>query len=951
MAVRVGEWSMLERAEEIGALRAGVDAARAGDGCLAVVQGPPGAGKTSLLAAAADCGRAAGLRVLEGRGRELEREIALGVALELLTPPLVATAPDERARLVHGMAAPAAPLFPEILPGAGLAARPDTNVMLHGMCWLAANMTAWDRADARRPILVVVDDAQWADEASLRFLAMLADRVGRLPVAMVVAVRDGEAGSDVSALRALAARPPHRLLTPAPLSAVAVDRLVADAFPGAEDGLAAAVAHASGGNPFLVGELLRSLQADGGVPAADAVANIVPDTVLRSVLARLARLPADAGRLAASAAVLGDGTPLRRAAVHAGLELAPAERAADVLAAAHLLRPGDPLEFVHPLIAAAVHADLPAFARARAHRRAADLLAADDEGIEKIAGHLLATRPEGDPGVARVLREAAGQAVRRGDPAAAVRLLRRARPDETPGERRGELLVELAHAQMVAGDIGALASVTEGLALLGEASPHIKLRALNLLTQVRHARDDFAGAAAAHHEALALLEPGSAKWQNALAGYLMVSTFHPPLRRDGELLLAPVLAEARRGRPPDQPGLLAHVTLRFALAGDPSADVRRMAALALARDPLVGRSGHGGLLGVVVHSLVIAGELTAAEAAADAALSAAGRRGDFLAYASASYHRALARYHLGALTAALADLEAARIPYDEGWISAGGWIGSLLARIHLEQGDAAAAEQALHLADKRPPDSMDIALVLDSRARIALLRGEPAAALEHARAVGRHLEQIYEIDHPGLLPWRATAALAAHHLGDHRTAMLLAAQEAERARAVGVPQAVGAALRVAGLVARPRPDLDLLTEASHILQETPAALEHAHALVDLGAALRRAGRRKECRQPLRQGLELAERMRAHPLAERARAELHAAGVRPRRAATAGIDALTPAERRVALLALHGHSNGQIAQALFVTIKTVETHLAHAYRKLGITNRRQLHDALGPLARA
>ncbi|WP_219463351.1 ATP-binding protein, partial [Nonomuraea rhizosphaerae] len=628
MAVRVGERSLLERSDEITALREAVDATPSGGGRLIVLQGPPGAGKTSLLTMAADRGRGSGLLVLEARGRELEREVALGVALELLTPPVAATAPGERARLVHGMAAPAAPLFPGILPSAGSATRPDTNVMLHGMCWLAANLAGWDRADARRPMLIAVDDAQWADEASLRFLAMLADRVGKLPVAMVVTVRDGETGSDVSALRALAARPPHRLMTPAPLSPAAVGRLVTGTFPDAGAGLAAAVAHASGGNPFLVGELLRSLQSDGGVPTADAVAGILPDTVLRSVLARLARLPADARGLAASAAVLGDGTPLRRAALHAGLELPSAERAADALAVARLLRPGDPLVFVHPLVAAAVHADLPAFARGRAHRRAADLLTADGEGVEKIAGHLLATRPEGDPGVARVLREAAGRAVRRGDPAAAVRLLRRALPDETAGERRGELLVELAHAQLVAGDMGALASVTEGLALLGEPSPD-KLRALNLLTQIRHARDDVAGTVTAHREALALLEPGSAKWQNALAGYLMVSTFHPPLRGDGERLLAPVLAEARRGRPPDQPGLLAHVTLRLALAGDPPADVRRMAALALARDPLVGRSAHGGLLGIVVHSLVMAGELTAAEAAADAALSAAGSRGVF----------------------------------------------------------------------------------------------------------------------------------------------------------------------------------------------------------------------------------------------------------------------------------------------------------------------------------
>jgi DNA-binding CsgD family transcriptional regulator len=161
-----------------------------------------------------------------------------------------------------------------------------------------------------------------------------------------------------------------------------------------------------------------------------------------------------------------------------------------------------------------------------------------------------------------------------------------------------------------------------------------------------------------------------------------------------------------------------------------------------------------------------------------------------------------------------------------------------------------------------------------------------------------------------------------------------------------VPQAVGAALRTAGLVVRPRPGIAALSEAEAVLRRTPAQLEHAHSLVDLGAALRRCGQRDACLRPLREGLALADRIHAAPLAERARGELHAIGVRPRRPAVVGVDALTPAERRVALLALHGDSNSHIAQALFITTKTVETHLAHAYRKLQISNRRQLDDVFG-----
>ncbi|WP_188195236.1 ATP-binding protein [Nonomuraea sp. SYSU D8015] len=931
---------LLEREAELAALRAAVDLARGGEGAVLVVQGPPGVGKTSLLAAVAGHARAAGVRVLKGRGRELEREVVLGVAIGLLAPALLTAAPEERERLLGGPAAPAAPLFHDD----GSAGWPAAETMPLALCRLIANLTRRDLPDAKpEPILLAVDDAHWADEASLRFLTMLADRVDELPVAMVITMRDGDDGNDAPPARRLAAHPGGRVLTPPALTGEAVHRLVNTAFPGSGDALAAAVSHASGGNPFLVKELLRSLEMNGGVPGADAVAGLVPGRVLRTVLARLARLSAEARRLAATLAVLGDGTPLRRAAAHAELDLVTAERAADALAEAHLVRRGGPPAFVHPLVGAAVHADLPAFARARAHRRAAGLVMADGEGAEKAAGHLLVTEPEGDPAVVAVLRQAAGLALRRGDPAAATRLLRRAAAEPPPPGHLGELLIELARAQAMSGDLAAYDSVRQALGLLDDASPHVRAEALTLLAQIHYGRGDVRGAGAAREAALDLLDPGDPVWEEQLAGYLRIATFHPPLRRRGDRRLRPVLREARQGRYPGRPGLLAHVALRLALAGDPPAVVREVAERALADDPAVSRTDHGALLGLVVHALVIAGEPAAAESAADAAMAVVRRQGDVLACANAAYHRALAHFHQGALIAAQADLEAAQTPYSAGWISAGGWIGWLLARVHLELGDHAAAARALTLGDHRPADSMDAALMRDVRARLALDRGECAAALEDACAAGRLLRDTYDIDHPGLLPWRTTAAMAAHHLGDHERARRLARQALDRAREIGVPQAVGAASRLAGLVARPRPDLELLAESVTTLEKTPAALEHARALIDLGAALRRAGRRAGCREPLQQGLALAEQMHARPLAERARAELRTVGLRPRRAAVIGVDALTPAERRVAMLALDGQSNGQIAQTLFITTKTVETHLARVYRKLGITNRRRLHD--------
>jgi DNA-binding CsgD family transcriptional regulator len=139
--------------------------------------------------------------------------------------------------------------------------------------------------------------------------------------------------------------------------------------------------------------------------------------------------------------------------------------------------------------------------------------------------------------------------------------------------------------------------------------------------------------------------------------------------------------------------------------------------------------------------------------------------------------------------------------------------------------------------------------------------------------------------------------------------------------------------------------LTRLHEAVRVLEGSPARLEHARALVELGAALRRANQRAAAREPLRDGLELAQACGATRLIERARTELLAAGARPRRELRSGVDALTASERRIAQMAASGMSNPEIAQALFVTIKTVEGHLSGVYRKLDVRSRGELPAAL------
>jgi DNA-binding CsgD family transcriptional regulator len=187
--------------------------------------------------------------------------------------------------------------------------------------------------------------------------------------------------------------------------------------------------------------------------------------------------------------------------------------------------------------------------------------------------------------------------------------------------------------------------------------------------------------------------------------------------------------------------------------------------------------------------------------------------------------------------------------------------------------------------------------------------------------------------------------LALLRLGERERALELAHGELADARAFGTPRALGVSLRVTGLAARGAQGVELLGESVDILRDSPALLERAHSLAELGAALRRSGRRAGAREPLAEALDLAAHCGGRPLAVRAREELKAAGARPRRVWRTGIEALTPSEVRIVRLAAAGRTNREIAHQLFVTPKTVEGHLSRAYAKLGIGSREELPDLL------
>ena len=238
--------------------------------------------------------------------------------------------------------------------------------------------------------------------------------------------------------------------------------------------------------------------------------------------------------------------------------------------------------------------------------------------------------------------------------------------------------------------------------------------------------------------------------------------------------------------------------------------------------------------------------------------------------------------------------------------------------------------------------------LLDTRARVQLARGDAPGALTTFLECGEGCDRA-KIMNPGVLAWRSGAAIAANRSGEVDQARELAEAELRLAHAAGTPRAIGVAKRTAGLVSGGDDAIEQIRGALTVLEGSPARLEHAATLVELGAALRRAGHRKDSREPLKEGLDLATRCGAVAIAERAQTELAAAGARPRRVELTGVESLTPSERRISTMASEGLSNPEIAQALFLTRRTVEMHLTNAYRKLDISSRADLPSALNVTA--
>jgi class 3 adenylate cyclase/DNA-binding CsgD family transcriptional regulator len=935
--VQVVDAPLVERERELEALGRVLEAARRGEGGAAVVEGPPGIGKSRLLAAAAAA--ADDLEVVRARASELEHDFPFGVVRQLFEPVLFEASDDERAALLAGAGALAERALadpPTDGEGAG-----DRFTVLHGLYWFAANLAS------SRPVLLLVDDAQWADAASLRWLSFLARRLEGVPLALVLAVRAGEAGGEGELLDELVSDPSVQVISPAVLSDDGVARLVELALGDAPDReFLTACQAATGGNPFLLRELLDELTRQGvGAAAENAprVERLSATGVGRAVRARLRRLPHGCAELARAVSVLGDGCELPVAGRLAELDDPTAVRAADALTAASILEPARPLAFIHPLVRASVYQELAAGERSSWHARAARALAEDGSDVNRIAAHVLASDPCGDEDTVSILRAAADGARRQGANDVVATYLRRALREPPTPELEPQLLHELGYAELRAGEIEvAVEHLTAALDRTIGRSPRalVALELARGLIFTDHALD----AVAVLSDAIDALSDADAELAarlvtlRAAAGWSSLD-----IRRRLLELPEPPLPIGATPRTTGERLLLARQATEEIFKGT-AAQTRSLALRALGDGELLATAGaHRPAFYQSIAPLIWSHAFEDAEQYCQAALNDARRRGSEVGFAVTSHCRAMLCWQRGMLAELEADARAAlarRITFLALPLAA-----AVLADALVERGDPEAAAAELRAAglDAGTPAPITGALFLVARAHIELARQRPDDALALLLECGR-LEDAWEVVTPALTNWRAEAALLLARLGESERALDLAFEAVHRADAFGSPVARGIALRAAALVARP-PDHDGLGASVAVLRGSGARLELARSLVELGAAVRRSGRRADARDPLREGLEVAVDCGAEVLAARAHDELVAAGARPRRDPVESRATLTASELRVSRMAAEGLTNREIAQALFLTEKTIEVHLTRAYRKLEIQSRSQLARAL------
>jgi DNA-binding CsgD family transcriptional regulator len=939
---------LLERHDELARIEWALAEAREGRGTFVVLEGPGGIGKTALLAAARTAAASGGMRVLRSRGTELERDFAFGVVRQLFEPALADLSELERADLLQaGSGLTAGLLGAPTADGPPLSDVDPSFAILHGLYWLCANLSA------AGPLCVVVDDVQWADAASLRYLAFLLTRLEELNVALVLATRPREAGTDAELLATVTTDPSAELIRLPPLTRAAIAQLVEARLGEApEPAFVEACLRATRGLPFLMRELLEALREGRIAPTAEAsrhVEKIGGRSVGRSIRLRLRRLPEHAGRLARALAVLEQGDLLHASRL-AGLDESEAVDAAELLATAGILESGRPLTFIHPIVRSGIYSDLASAERARDHRRAAQVLAEEPGANERVVKHLLNSEPAADSWVVDRLLEAARMAVRNGAPESASVFLRRALEEPPPPGDRSRLLLELGIAEATAG----LDGWSEHLQSAVDAAPNSEAaaRAARVLARALN-RDQR------HEEAVEVLDRAAFALETRDSGLALELEAGAVVAGLNDPATAPSMASRRkalgehaardREAPAELLGVAAYISVLSNEPAELGSDLATRALLA-EESTMPGWDGQPAFSSATfaraMLSLLWAERYAEVRPLLDASIAEARVTGDGGRLAVCLAGRGWLALRRGDPSAAEGDartaLSATELPAPAMYRALN---GGVLIKALVDQGKLDDAELALAPLDSEAEAGFVASAILRlSRGGLRVAQGRIPEGLEDFLAVGRDLTRAMVIS-PSYLPWRSEAALAQLALGDREAAGRLAAEELELAEAFGAPRALGVAKRAAGIVAGGKRGELLLREAIDAFDHGDAQLERARALADLGAMLRRRNRRTEARELLREALDAAHRAGARRLAAQAETDLRATGARPRRVVLTGLESLTASELRIAELAKQGLTNREIAQTLFITTRTVEGHLTSIFRKLQLDSRNELGPIL------
>lgn len=931
---------VVDREPELTALRGALQRARTGCGQLVMVEGAAGTGKSTLLKQTAAMVGADDLVLLSARGGELERDYPFGVIRQLFEPMLCQRDQRDRARLLSGAAAPASWMLGLSSEGAGL--ETAGFAAMRAIYWLTVNLAA------ERPVVLAVDDAHWADASSLRALDFLARRVTDLDAMLLVAFRPEEPGSGRELLDELRTVPDALRLSPGALARQSVAEIVRARMPAAGDDFCDAVHETTAGNPLLVQELLRALGAGRTAPSPAAVREATVPSLGDRVLRRVGRVAPAGPALARAMAVIGDGGRLALAAALAGIDFAEAGRIACGLRRIEVLSTEDPFSFVHPLVRRSLYDGIPVSERHADHRRLAALLTDDGAPADAAAAHLRELPPSGSTEMAKLFVEAAERALGRAAPDEAGQWLQRALDEKASQPHRSELLarlglarsllrdpasiqllqeayeratddglrsqiaVDLAFTFATAGDWDATADV---IARAERDIPRKDLTAMADLTAIRASLElydsDLAGSFAQTRAVYEAAAQGSQWGARALAALLATEAAAGGRLPEARIHCENALAGGQLMRERAAGGWAAPQLLGALIVlddlGDSAADafVVEMDRAARATGSVVGGLTALGASGWL-HSR--RGDLAAAEADLTTVLTLSREAGMSMAVINAAYF--------------MLDVLLERDGLAE--------VGELIDQLDLP---------AVFLKTYAG------AMLLETRGRLRIAHNQREAGVVDLRAMGSTLTALGF--GPAVSAWRSSLALGLS-AGCREEALALAGEELSLARATGLARPQGIALRTLGILARPPLGIEALEESAALLADSPARLEQARSLVALGSALRRANQPTQAREPLRAGLDLAYSCGATRLSEQAQQELLAAGGRRRRSSTSDRDSLTASELRIAELAAGGATNSEIAQTLYVSLKTVETHLSHVYAKLGLAgsgSRARLVDAL------